>query len=271
MSETVSQFYGLKSWSNNQRRNEKLHYPRQIGYTGPPIDPIISSVYPHFLTILSGGTRKVRVIGGYINAIGFAPASVDDSGVITIPTATASTKIWVRYNTGTWSFGSGADWPVTQWHVKLADVSTTGSMVISLLWGGGDLEPATVFPVTLSASTGGAGSYSTDCVFTYTVSNTNGIDIFGATTLPVNVRTAKCQYAPATKGLAWVTSAGGFEFYALDETPIGKVIDAVIDLRLSGVNIQIGTVKATVLDSGGSTTWTTKITGEACPSSGSGV
>ena len=86
--------------------------------------------------------------------------------------------------------------------------------------------------------------------FTYTVKTLAGVDIFGTSTAPVNVRTAKCEYSAGTKGLAYILADGSFEFVALDEIVTGDVVDLVVRTEFSGGTLVNVTKKFTVLEAG---------------------
>lgn len=120
-----------------------------------------------------------------------------------------------------------------------------------------------VWPVTVTEDGGEAGDIETDCTLTYTVNNLDGGQL-GTDVLPVNYRIPKCHYAAGTLGLAFTDGAAGFSLFVCDEGPVGKTIDMAYDLRLEAGNIQIGTIKATVLEADTETvTWTNKITTQA--------
>lgn len=179
--------------------------------------------------------------------------------IVTVATSSALTvangdKVWLeRTGATTWVAAVGSAYPTAtgKIHLPLATVAISGSVItLTYQWEGGDRDLEEVFPVALSSSTGAAGSITTDCAFTYTVKTlgASAIDLFGSTTAPANVRTAKCEYAPGTKGLAWFKADGTFAYLAIDEVVIGDVVDIVSSVMWDGTNLVQNTKKYTVLE-----------------------
>lgn len=223
----MSEFASDMSWlsqiharQNEYNRRTASFTPKQLHWKSPLSQMFdATSQRTPFLVYKTSGTRKIKIYGGNISCYSLGNAVVADSSVISIPDATASTKVWVSF-TGTWAFNTGADWPTSVLFVKLADISTTGSMAITLLWNGGDLEPEEVFPVTVIQSSGGDTPK-------YKATTLAGVDVC-ADQAPSNERTAGFSWIAGTKGIGYFKSDGSFEFYVYDEVRKTLKIDNLV-------------------------------------------
>lgn len=216
-----------------------------------------------YVTTDDEGDPAVKVTGGYIQYLyNGVLLSIGESDYLY---PANGDKVWLQYDgSNAWTFDCGPGYPADKISWALVDPIdlADGSYKIekeNRAWSGGDLTFSEVFPVTLAMDGGDAGDIETDCTLTYTVTTLDDIEIL-TSELPTNYRTAKCQYASGTKGLAWIVADGSFEFIALDEGVIGDKVDVAMDLRFDSGKVQIGTRKMVVLETAEETEWSDKIT-----------
>ena len=211
-----------------------------------------SSEYPPFFTYVSSATEVIVNAGQVIFPTNEIIVVVATSSALTVAN---NDKVWLeRTGALTWVAAVGAAYPTASGkiHIPLATVVIASSVItLTYQWNGGDIVLPEVFPVVLSAPAGAVGSISADSARTYTVKTlgTSAIDLFGASTLPANVRTAKCEYVDGTKGLAWFKADGTFDYIAINEVVKGDVVDIVSSVTWNGTILVQNTRKYTVLES----------------------